>query len=147
MEKLTTLTLKAVKETIEEIVNTPVYELNDNFWDEIQDPYCKEMEALMKNVKHILEKGFHASYNEIMDTLEVLEKDVRAYTGDYIKKLFRDINTNLMRRFNKEFSKDENGQPRNWIMVEEPKIRELHLKCKQNVENLFGQFKYINIPQ
>lgn len=100
----------------------------------------------MMNCKQILEVGFHASYNEVMDILENLEKDLRAFTGDYIKKLFKDINTNLMRRFNKEFSKDENGQPRNWIMIEEPKIRELHLKCKQNVETLFSQFKYINIP-
>jgi hypothetical protein len=33
--------------------------------------------------------------------------------------MFRDINTNVLRRFKTEFEKDENGQLRNWVAMEE----------------------------
>jgi hypothetical protein len=33
MEKLRSLTIKATYETIEEIVNEPIYGVDDNFWE------------------------------------------------------------------------------------------------------------------
>lgn len=51
-------------------------------------------------------------------------------TVEVVKRLFRDINTNLLRKFNKLFKKDEVGKNRNWREIEENKIRELHVKCK-----------------
>lgn len=62
-----------------------------------------------------------------------MEKEIHVFTTDYIKKLFTDINTNLLRRFNKFFKKEENGKPRDWPAIEEPKIRELFTKFKAEV--------------
>lgn len=59
--------------------------------------------------------------------------------------MFRDINTNVLRRFKTEFEKDENGQLLNWVAMEEPLIRDHWLKCKKNVEVIFKQFRYIEI--
>ena len=67
------------------------------------------------------------------------------FTTDYIKKLFSDINTNLLRRFNKYFKKDENNKPRDWPAIEEPKIKELFDKVKKEVGVLIEEFKYIKI--
>jgi uncharacterized protein YbcI len=41
--------------------------------------------------------------------MEELEREIRKFTGEFIKKLFKDINTNLLRRFNNEFKNDEKG--------------------------------------
>ena len=38
-----TITTKATFETIEEIVSPPIYELKNNFWDDIRDPYVNEI--------------------------------------------------------------------------------------------------------
>jgi len=83
---------------------------------------------------------------EEQDFLERFEVDVRKYTAEYIKKLFRDINVNLLRKFNKQFKEDVNGSERNWVTMEEPVIRELWSKCKQECEKLYEMFKYIDIP-
>jgi hypothetical protein len=39
LEKMQTLTTKATYDTIEEIVNPPIYELKNTFWEEIRTPY------------------------------------------------------------------------------------------------------------
>ena len=41
--------------------------------------------------------------------MEHFESDIKDYTGNYIKKLFKDINVNLLRRFNNEFKQDKSG--------------------------------------
>jgi len=38
---------------------------------------------------------------------------------EIVKRLFRDINTNLLRKFNKQFKKDEAGKNREWRNIEE----------------------------
>jgi len=83
---------------------------------------------------------------EEVEFMEVFENDVRKYTADYIKKLFRDINVNLLRRFNKEFKEEANGSERNWVTMEESAIRDLWAKCKGDTEKLYEFFKYIEIP-
>lgn len=40
---------------------------------------------------------------EELEWLENFEMDIRKYSGAYIKKLFKDIDVNLVRRFNAEF--------------------------------------------
>ena len=70
---------------------------------------------------------------------------MHVFTTDYIKKLFSDINTNLLRRFNKYLKKDENNKPRDWPAIEEPKIKELFDKVKKEVGVLIEEFKYIKI--
>lgn len=76
-----------------------------------------------------------------------MEIKVYKFTTDYIKKLFKDINTNLMRRFNKDFKKDVNGKPRHWQKMEEGQIRELHAHIKKAIDDIIGEFKYIKIPR
>lgn len=78
--------------------------------------------------------------------MEKFEKEIKEYTGSYIKKLFKDININLLRRFNNDFKQDKAGNLRNWVNLEEAFIRELWLNCKMNVESIFESFKYIEIP-
>ena len=51
-------------------------------------------------------------------------------SNDYIKRLFGDINVNLLRKFNMRFKKDENGKNREWRDIEEPKIRDLWQKIR-----------------
>lgn len=58
------------------------------------------------NVQIYIE-AFRCNNEEISDFIQTLEANIYEFTTDYIKKLFRDINTNLVRRFNKLFKKDE----------------------------------------
>jgi hypothetical protein len=52
--------------------------------------------------------------------VEDFENDVKEQTVNYIKRVFRDIDTNLLRRFNSEFKQDEHKKDRNWVLIEEP---------------------------
>ena len=56
--KLNDLTKKAFYETAEEIINDPIYELNDNFWVKISDPIQEELCLVIDNCIQILQKGF-----------------------------------------------------------------------------------------
>lgn len=78
---------------------------------------------------------------------ETLENAVYQFATEYIKRLFRDINTNLLRKFNTLFKKDENGKNRDWKSIEEGQIRDLHVKCKAVMEGIIKQFKFISIPK
>ena len=55
IEKLTKLTVQATKETIEEIINEPIYKLNDDFWDQINRPFCEELSLVIENCREILD--------------------------------------------------------------------------------------------
>jgi hypothetical protein len=87
------------------------------------------------SVKYSIE-GFYADMDEISEFTEILEGSLYTFTTDYIRKLFRDINTNLLRKFNNNFKKDEHGKNRNWREVDENAIRDLYKKVKDNVEEL-----------
>lgn len=43
IDKLQTLTQKAYKDRVEEIVNKPIYELDEDFWQQIKTPYIEEL--------------------------------------------------------------------------------------------------------
>jgi len=51
--------------------------------------------------------------------LKKFKDEVRKFSKEYVNKLFRDINTNLKRRFKNEFETDQNGKMRNWVSIEE----------------------------
>lgn len=76
-----------------------------------------------------------------------MEDSIYSFATEYIKRLFKDINTNLLRKFNALFKKDEAGKHRDWKTMEEGEIRELHAKCKLALEDIIKQFKFINIPK
>lgn len=64
IDKLQNLTTKATYDTIEEIVSGPIFELNDNFWEEIREPYTEEIKAVLQNCGEILKNGFSSDQNE-----------------------------------------------------------------------------------
>lgn len=103
MDKMLNITTKATFDTIEEIVNPPIYSLPADFWKQIRDPYMEEMVLVLGNCKKILKTGFDVDGIEETGFMDKFEGEVRDYTQSYIKKLFRDINVNLLRRFNKDF--------------------------------------------
>jgi hypothetical protein len=58
------ITTKATFETIEEIVNPPVYELSNDFWEDIREPYVNEIIQVLLNCKTILYSGFSVNAME-----------------------------------------------------------------------------------
>lgn len=78
----------------------------------------------------MLRVGFKCSEEEVDDFIRDLEGHVHHQTIEIVRRLFRDINTHLLRKFNKIFKKDETGKTRDWKAIEENQIRELHQKCK-----------------
>ena len=93
--------------------------MKENFWDQINKEFAKEVNAVMANCLMILSQGFHANFEEISEFKTQFTNEIRDFTKQYISKMFRDINTNVLRRFKTEFEKDENGQLRNWVAMEE----------------------------
>lgn len=79
--------------------------------------------------------------------MSTLDQNLYQHTTDYIGRLFRDINTNLLRRFNKDFKKDDSGKNREWKDIEEPKIRELWQKVRAQLLEVIASFKYVMLPK
>ena len=147
LDKLQMLTQQAAKDNLEQIINKPIYELHPDFWEQMRAPYLKELEMLALNCKDVLKQGFKCTEFEISEFVGVLETTLHQYTADYIKRLFRDINTNLLRKFNKDFKKDEQGKNREWRQIEEPVIRELWAKIRAQLLETLQDFKYIHLPK
>ena len=70
---------------------------------------------------------------------------MRQYSSGYIRKIFKDIQANLTRRFREEFLNDERGTQRNWVALEENQIRELSLKYENQVLGILNRFKFIEL--
>jgi hypothetical protein len=95
----------------------------------------------------VLRQGFKCEEREVAEFIRVLDNTLHTYTADYIKRLFRDINTNLLRKFNKDFKKDQNGKNREWRDIEEPIIRDIWAKVRAVVLATIDDFKYIRLPK
>jgi hypothetical protein len=108
------LTQKAAKDNLELILNKPIYTLDDDFWEQMRGPYINELQDLAYNCKQILTQGFNLDNQQIGDFVKTLEQEIHKFTTEYIYRQFRDINTNLLRKFNLRFKKDENGKSREW---------------------------------
>ncbi len=119
IDKLKHLTQQAAKDNLEQIINGPIYELNPEFWEEIRTPYLKELQDLAYSCEQILQKSFKCDLNEVSEFMKNLDQTLHQFTVDYVRRLFRDINTNLLRKFNKIFKKDEQGKNREWRDIEE----------------------------
>lgn len=92
-----------------------------------------------------MKTGFNSQEYEDEQFVDQFEADVKSSTTSYIKKTFRDIDTNLLRRFNSEFKQDEYKKERNWITLEEKAIDELWIKVRASCDNIFPKFSYIEI--
>lgn len=145
MQKLSKLTVQATKETMEELINGPIYSLKDGFWDEINMPVKQELALVLGNCRDILSSGFLAKPDEVDEFSGDFLREMRRFTTEYVRKLFKDINTNLSRRHKEVFQTDENGTQRNWVALEEHKIRELSVKARDSVLVVMNRFKYIEI--
>ena len=49
INKLEELTKKAFYDTAEEIINDPVYQIKDNFWESINGPLNQELSLVIQN--------------------------------------------------------------------------------------------------
>lgn len=145
IDKLQKLTFDATKETMEELINDPIYKLNDDFWAEINQPVQQELIAIIQQLREVLEVGFKAKPAEVQDFIDEFLGKMRSFSRDFVRRIFKDINTNLARRFKEEFQKDENGTTRNWVALEEPKIKELCVKSRDSVLAVVNRFRYIEI--
>lgn len=79
--------------------------------------------------------------------MQSLESTLHQFTVEYVRRLFRDINTNLLRKFNKNFKKDDAGKSREWRDIEEAKIREIWGTCRNEMLSVIQQFKYIKMSK
>jgi len=77
---------------------------------------------VVENCREILRNGFNSTQEEEHDFSESFLSEIKEFTIDCIKRIFKDVNTNLARRFKKEFEIDENGRKRNWVIIEVEKI-------------------------
>ena len=59
------------------------------------------------------------------------------------------VNTTLIRKFNNDFKKDENGKTREWRSIEggEAAIVELHKKCKRKIDDIIESFMMIKLTK
>ncbi len=78
-----------------------------------------------------------------------MDQQIYSHSIDYVKRLFRDINVNLLRKFTRLFKKDETGvRNREWRDMPEERIRELWAGCRTLMDTVINQeFKYIKIPK
>jgi hypothetical protein len=107
----------------------------------------EELTKVMKEIEKTLKSSFDSEEEEMMDYFDELQDKIFHFTQDFLKKSFRDINTNLMRRFNIMFANGQDGKPRDWRLMEEAKIKEEYFKAKQCTEDIFPELKYIKLPQ
>jgi hypothetical protein len=78
-----------------------------------------------------------------------MDNSLYNHTVDYVKRLFRDINTNLLRKFSKLFKKEDSGtRNREWKDMSDERIRDLWNGCKALMDSIIStEFKYIKIPK
>lgn len=91
--------------------------------------------------------GFQCNDAEVNEFTSTLETNLHQFTVEYVRRLFRDINTNLLRKFNKLFKKDEGNKNREWRDIEEGKIRDIWAKCKAEMMIVINEFKYIRMSK
>jgi hypothetical protein len=58
-----------------------------------------------------------------VEFMQTFSEVLHTFAVDYIRRLFRDINTNLLRKFNNTFKKDSAGKNKVWSSIEEEEIR------------------------
>ena len=76
LEKLTKIAEKVAQDAIEDIINRPLYNLEDDFWGKIKEPYVKEITKQKKHSEKIMKTSFDASEEEIFDFFDMFEDKV-----------------------------------------------------------------------
>lgn len=64
------MTIQATKETMEELINAPIYDLKDDFWIQVNEPLKAELTLVIRNCRSILLSGFQATSEEVSDFID-----------------------------------------------------------------------------
>ena len=114
----------------------------------MRDAYVETIENFNGDMKNVLKNGFGMDVDDVYDFLNDSEGNTFDYVIQELRQVFRSsVNTNLLRKFNEGFKKDDDGKGRNWTEIEENSIKELHDGCKVRVEALLDEFKKIVFPK
>ena len=86
--------------------------------------------------------------DEVEEFLRDKEQEAYEFAVQELKLIFRqNANLNLIRKFNDEFKKEEDGSRRDWRKIKEEQIKEMFETSKKKHMLLFEQFKLIMFPQ
>lgn len=125
-----------------------VQNLSESLAGEMRDAYVETIENFNGDMKNVLKNGFGMDVDDVYDFLNDSEGNTFDYVIQELRQVFRSsVNTNLLRKFNEGFKKDDDGKGRNWTEIEENSIKELHDGCKVRVEALLDEFKKIVFPK
>jgi hypothetical protein len=84
---------------------------------------------------------------EIMDFNKKIEEEIYEFAKNDIKKIFNDVNQHLIRKFDTQFKKGEDGKTRDWPNITLEDICKLHTEMKEKLEKIFPEFRLIRIPE
>ena len=98
---------------------------------------------------NLRQDGFRAEAEEVEKFIDSLDQQVFQHTVDSVRKLFRDINADLLRRFTLLFKKEESGlRNRDFRQIPEDQIRELWQRARNLLDQLIStEFKYVKLPK
>lgn len=112
--------MQAHKDFIKSKLHENLPQLQEGLAGRLKDGYAEQIETFNKEIFQVLSKGFELSDEEIYNLLNESEKESYQFTVGEIKIIFRaSTNTNLVRKFNDDFKKDEKGQRREWKDIQE----------------------------
>lgn len=147
VEKLFKLTKDNIVDQISGVINDPIFNLEDNMWDCVTKGYVKYLKRNQENYKIILDEGFKCDEEEYDTQIEKLELAVYENSVVEIRRLSRDLNSHLNRKFGELFKKDKEGKFKNWKTTEEADIHLQWKDAKSVCDQLFEEFRFIKLPK
>ena len=70
------LTQQAAKDNLEQILNKPIYDLNNDFWELMRVPYVRELTEMATNSAQLLQNGFASQEKEIAEFMSTLDQSL-----------------------------------------------------------------------
>ena len=117
---------KAHQANIKEFLHDRITDLPENLAASLRDAYAEQIEQFNANLQDVLLEGFGMGRDEVLEFLRENEKDAYDFTVQEIKIIFRqNASTNLLRKFNDDFKKNDNGGKRDWRTIKEEQIKEI----------------------
>ena len=98
----------AHEDSIREMLHNSVNTLSDKLAVELKDGYVLKVETYNENLHDILKRGFGMDRDEVFHFLSESEKTAHDFCIRELQTVFKqNANTNLLRKFNEHFKKDE----------------------------------------
>ena len=86
----------------------------------MRDSYAEQIEQFNENLEGVLLDGFGMTRDEVGEFLRDKEQEAYEFAVQELKLIFRqNANLNLIRKFNDEFKKEEDGSRRDWRKIKE----------------------------